>query len=457
MQNRIEPPMYSQGFDRNGGLVAMPRSPAEALEPTRGPRRPRGRRQRRGARKLGPVLRAINGLLTLAAVSLLILGTGVFVFVSEVERPGPLQETKTVIIPERQGARKIAQRLQSEGVIRSHHVFVMHYLLRSLGRWVGKPRVHLKAGEYRFEPGQSLRSVAHVVSRGRSILIQITIPEGLTSWQIVERLRANPQLAGEIEVVPPEGALMPDTYSVRRNWERAEVVNTMLRQQRRFLQRAWEQRQSDLPYKTPEEAVVMASIIEKETGRRAERAKVAAVFINRLRRGMKLQSDPTIIYGLQTGQARWGKPITRSDIRSQTAYNTYHIPALPPTPICNPGRAAIQAALNPAQSKDLYFVADGTGGHVFSQTLAQHNAAVAKWRKIEREIRARQAAQRALEAAREAAAKAAVELPSNDSAAAAPSSPVTTISAFPAPTRKPTRAKRGRRSSNVGLRATRTQ
>ena len=178
-----------------------------------------------------------------------------------------------------------------------------------------------KAGEYQFDPGQSVSEVADEIGKGRSVLFGVTVPEGLTSYQIVERLKAEPGLTGEITTIPAEGSLLPDTYRVPRGMARAAVIELMQTEAKKFLEKAWSQRQADLPVKTPEEALVLASIVEKETGRRDERERVAAVFVNRLKQGMKLQSDPTILYGLSGGQTQWGKPITRNDINSRTAHN----------------------------------------------------------------------------------------------------------------------------------------
>lgn len=186
---------------------------------------------------------------------------------------------------------------------------------------------------------------------------------------------------------------MPDTYRVPRSMDRNKVIEMMQSMMSKFLADAWEKRREGLPVRTPQEAVVLASIVEKETGRRDERAQVAGVFSNRLTKGMRLQSDPTILYGVDGGKVRWGRPIYRSEINRKTAHNTYQIDGLPPTPICNPGRAAIEAVLNPASTTDLYFVADGKGGHIFSETLKEHNAAVANWRRIERELAARKTSQ----------------------------------------------------------------
>ena len=424
----VKPPRGSEG--------AMPKSPSEALEPTRGPARPRGGLQRREARNLSPALRAINGLLTVSALVLALGGGAIMWFGNEVDRAGPLLAAKTVVVREREGSRDIAQRLEDEGVIASHHVFIAHYVARSLSTWFGGKPLQLKAGEYQFEPGQSVREVAEEIAKGRAVLFGVTVPEGLTSWQIVERLKADQGLTGEVGAVPPEGALLPDTYKVPRGMARSAVLELMQTEARKFLEKAWEGRQANLPVKTMAEALVLASIVEKETGKRDERERVAAVFVNRLKSGMKLQSDPTILYGLNLGQTQWGKPITRSDINSKTAHNTYQIPALPPTPICNPGRATILATLAPSQTKDLYFVADGNGSHVFSETLKDHNAAVANWRKTEKEIRAKQGEAKAVKGGAVVLQETEADPAEAAPAAASKSGPVA-ASTVPLPVRKP--------------------
>jgi UPF0755 protein len=383
------------------------RSPSEMLEPRRGPVRPRSLKEREPPRKLGPQLRAMNAVFTCLAVLLSVLAIVVVAFDRETDRAGPLREAKTVMVPEREGAQDIARRLEAAGIIDNSYVFVAHYLVRSAISANEKQRFALKSGEYQFSPGTSIREVTDAIGKGRSITFNITIPEGLTSWHIVERLRADQGLTGDITRIPAEGSLMPDTYRVPKGMSRMAVIEMMQAEQRRFLDRVWAQRNPAVPVRTPEEALILASIVEKETGRRDERERVAAVFVNRLRKSMRLQSDPTILYGLAGGQVQWGKPITRADINSRTPHNTYVISALPPTPICNPGRASIAATLRPAQTNEIYFVADGQGGHIFSETLKDHNAAVSNWRKLEKEIRARQA--QARQAAQQAQAQAEAE------------------------------------------------
>ena len=215
--------------------------------------------------------------------------------------------------------------------------------------------------------------------------LRITMAEGVTSWQVVEGLKAAGFLSGEVAQVPAEGSLAPDTYEVKRGDDRAALLAEMARRQEAILAAEWEARPFGLPYDSPQEALVMASIVEKETGVPEERAQVASVFVNRLQRGMRLETDPTVIYGVTGGQGVLDRGLRRSELNRVTPYNTYRIDGLPPTPIANPGRAAIRAALNPDSTDYVFFVADGTGGHAFSATLEEHNAAVARWREIERQ------------------------------------------------------------------------
>lgn len=226
---------------------------------------------------------------------------------------------------------------------------------------------------------------AALVAEGAPVAYRVSVPEGLTSWQIVEGLRAADFLSGEIAEVPPEGMLAPDTIEVRRGQDRQEIVDRMLSAQEAILAAAWENRQDGLPLANAQEALILASIIEKETSVPDERRLVSSVFINRLNRGMRLQTDPTVIYGITRGQGVLGRGIRASELRAETPWNTYVISGLPPTPIANPGRAAIEAAVNPEDTALIFFVADGTGGHAFAETLEEHNRNVAVWRRIEAE------------------------------------------------------------------------
>ncbi len=257
-----------------------------------------------------------------------------------------------------------------------------------------------------------MMQVMETLRSGKGIVYKVTVPEGLTSYQIMQRVAANDVLVGEMPTdIPVEGSLMPDTYPFQRGTTRSEVIETMKRAQLKFLADVWQRRVSGLPVSTPEELVILASIVEKETGKADERPHVASVFVNRLNQGIKLQSDPTIVYGIFGGQGKpKGRPIYRSDLKKVTGYNTYIIPALPPGPISNPGRASLEAVANPSNTKDLFFVADGTGGHVFAQTLKQHNANVKRWRVIEKRMKA-EAAQKVKDA--EAAAAGATPEVSN--------------------------------------------
>lgn len=369
----------------------MPRSPSEVLEPTRAPRAPRRVRIQREPGPVSGMLRFFNGLLSF--VFLMMLGTAIIALAlrSNFEQPGPLAHATVTVVPKGEGVYEIASRLEREGIVSDRRLFMANYLTERfyISLSGGKP-IHLKAGEFEIRRQASLRQVLETLVEGRTVLYQITIPEGMTSAQIVERIRAEPNLQGEVPSVPPEGSLLPDTYKFSRGMERQELIDRMRTEQQRFVAAVWEKRQTGLPLQTPEQALVLASIVEKETGRADERDRVAGVFVNRLKARMRLQSDPTIVYGIAAGQGSLGRGITRSDIDTKTAYNTYQIDGLPPTPICNPGRPAIEATLNPAKTSDLYFVADGTGGHTFSPTLRDHNSAVQVWRRFEREMKAKQ-------------------------------------------------------------------
>ncbi len=357
------------------------KSPAELMEPGRPPQRPKGGRMSRESRAMGSFIRLFSGILTMLVV-VLVTTAGVALYLyNQYQRPGPLEEARTVAIPKGEGRIQIARRLEREGVISDRWSFLVSHLIKGMNE--GRRSAELKAGEYAFQPGVNIKTVLERIASGRSVAYKLTIPEGLTSQQIVGRINAMTHLTGEITEIPAEGSLMPDTYQLAKGTPRIDVIKRMRKAQARFLDAEWDKRSADLPIQTKQEALILASIVEKETGVKGERGRVAAVFINRLRKNMRLQSDPTIIYGLVGGQGSLGRPIYKSEIKKKTPYNTYTIKGLPPTPIANPGRKAIHAVLNPAQTNDLYFVADGTGGHKFSETLKQHNSAVRQWRKID--------------------------------------------------------------------------
>jgi UPF0755 protein len=246
-----------------------------------------------------------------------------------------------------------------------------------------KAREDLKAGEYQFGAHASLRDVVATIVEGKVIPHQISLPEGLTSEQIVARLLQDDILTGNIMEIPREGSLLPDTYNYTRGISREQIIQRMQAAQQRLVKEVWDRHSPDLPLKTPDQLVVLASLIEKETAKPEERTRVAAVFINRLKQRMRLQSDPTIIYGLVGGKGSLGRAIMKSEIDQPTAYNTYQIEGLPPGPIANPGRASLEAAANPARTRELYFVADGTGGHAFAETYEQHQKNVARLRSME--------------------------------------------------------------------------
>ncbi|MDO8838247.1 MAG: endolytic transglycosylase MltG [Parvibaculum sp.] len=294
------------------------------------------------------------------------------------EAAGPHAEPRIVMLSPGMGVRAIATRLDEAGVISDRQIFLA-------GVRLSKADATLKAGEYEIPAYASMSAIVGILREGRSILHRITIPEGRTSEQAMLIVAADPILVGEVPRTPPEGALLPETYSFTRGATRAELVVLMQKAASDLMAELWAARAENLPFNTPEEAIILASIVEKETGVASERPRVAAVFVNRLRKPMRLQSDPTIIYGLVGGKGALGRPIRRSEIDRPTAYNTYQIDGLPPTPIANPGRASIEAVLNPPVTDEYYFVADGTGGHVFSRTLAEHQRRVLEWRRIERE------------------------------------------------------------------------
>jgi UPF0755 protein len=371
------------------------RTVSAALGPRSVPQRPRDARGTGNVRvgtgessgiKGRPVLKLLNAFLTFFAVILLALGGTAYYLVAAVDSDGPLKEPKLLVVPRNDGTQQIAERLEKEGIVGDKRMFLAGlYALRMATMVPGGRTINLKAGEYEIKPGASIRSLVDTMSEGRSVLMRITVPEGLTSWQIVERLKNEQGLTGDLREIPAEGSLLPETYSLPRGSTRTAFIEMMQAAQKKLVDQLWADRQENLPVKTPAEAIVLASVVEKETGRNDERDRVASVFVNRLRKGMQLQSDPTILYGLALGKVQWGKTIFQSEIRSKTAHNTYVIPALPPTPICNPGRLTIEATLKPASTNDLFFVADGRGGHVFAETNRQHEANVAKWRLVERE------------------------------------------------------------------------
>lgn len=325
-----------------------------------------------------PVLWLAAGFAFLLVAAAGVVAGGYYWLEREFTEPGPAGPDETVMIEPGSGLIRIANTLEREGLISDAFVF---RAMVSLEGGEGD----LRAGEYAIPEAASMETIYRILLEGETIQYPVTAAEGLTSAMIVRLVEAHPMLTGETGPVPPEGSLLPETYMVPRGTPRRDVIERMAEAQDRLLAELWPQRDPDLPFDTVEEAIILASIVEKETGVAEERPLVASVFVNRMRRGMRLQSDPTIIYGLTQGEPL-GRGIRRSELESLAGgYNTYQIDGLPPTPIANPGEASIRAVLNPPESDYLYFVADGTGGHVFAETLAEHNRNVAAWRRIERQ------------------------------------------------------------------------
>ncbi len=333
---------------------------------TRQPRA-RGAPPRGGGRSIGRV--AIAASLTSVALALL----AVWTFAG----PGPSAakgEATDVVLPPGAGLPGIARALDQAHLIRSRAAFMAAAVITGGAR-------HLKAGEYEFPSGAPLAQIISAIQRGAVLRHFITIPEGYTSREVVDVLRAAAFLAGPVQS-PPEGSLLPETYEVRRGDSRMEVISRMAAARRDLLMQLWARRSPGLPYETSAQAVVLASVVEKETAKAEERPRIAAVFLNRLKKGMRLESDPTVIYAV-SGGVPLGHGLRVSELASPSPYNTYRFAGLPPTPITNPGRAALTAALNPARTDDLFFVADGSGGHVFASTFEAHKRNVARWRNIE--------------------------------------------------------------------------
>ena len=350
------------------------RSPGEALQPDAAPPPPAG------ARKPRPIVATISGVLSFIGIAAVALVIMVSLAIQRIDAPGPLPDDKVVIIVPGTDVGDIVAQLEHEGVIDS--ATLMTGTLYAEG-----DRSKIKAGEYRFKQNASLRDVIDTLVMGKQILHAVTIPEGLTSEQICDRLRADDILTGDIKTVPKEGTLMPDTFKFARGTTRDQLLRTMQQEQKRIVREVWDHRAQDTPIKSPYEMLTLASIVEKETGKADERPRVAGVFVNRLVKGIPLQSDPTIVYGLVGGKATLGRGILKSEIEQRTPYNTYAVSGLPPGPICNPGRAAMEAVANPSRTKDIYFVADGTGGHAFAETLDQHKQNVLHWRQIEKDAK----------------------------------------------------------------------
>jgi UPF0755 protein len=332
----------------------------------------RSPRRRPGSTGYGLTAR---GTLSGLALVVIVLILGVFGFLYAGPGPKAAEGAATTVIINRGNIPGIARRLKRAGVIRSQAVFML------MAKLTGGPS--LKAGEYAIRDRESVASIISDLRAGRVVRHFVTIPEGWTSQMAADAVNASPVLTG-VAPVPPEGSLLPETYEVRRGDSRAAVIGRMKAAQDALLEKLWPARRPDVPLASPAAAVTLASIVEKETGVAAERPRIAAVFENRLKAGMRLESDPTVIYGVSHG-VPLGRGLTVSELAAETPYNTYKIAGLPPTPIANPGRASLEAVLNPPQTSELYFVANGTGGHAFASSYDEHQKNVARWRDLERQ------------------------------------------------------------------------
>ncbi|MBY2910641.1 endolytic transglycosylase MltG [Rhizobium leguminosarum] len=352
----------------------IPKSPSEALRPERVPEPPK-----RSKKARGQVVLFLNFIMTLAVLVCVVAIIGFYYATSTYRNPGPLQTNTNFIVRNGAGLTEIASNLERNAIISDARIF--RYLTAthlSAGE-------SLKAGEYEIKARASMRDIMELLKSGKSILYSVSFPEGLTVRQMFDRMLQDTVLEGDLPAaLPTEGSLRPDTYKFSRGTKRSEIIEQMAAAQQKLVDQIWDKRDSSLPLRSKEEFVTLASIVEKETGVPDERAHVASVFLNRLGKGMRLQSDPTIIYGLFGGEGKPAdRPIYQSDLKRDTPYNTYVIKGLPPTPIANPGKDALEAVANPWKTQDLYFVADGSGGHVFAATLEEHNANVKRWRKLE--------------------------------------------------------------------------
>jgi UPF0755 protein len=355
----------------------VPKSANEALRPEPGTPPPVKVRSRKSRSQIVVFLNFLMTIMVLAAVG---AGAAVYFGKQQFDRAGPLSEAGNYEVKRGAGITEIAAQLENQRFITDARVFRMGAKAYGMDK-------KLKAGEYQIKPGASMREVLATLTSGKSVLYSLTIPEGLTVEQIWGRIAASDALTGEMpKTIPPEGALFADTQRFAKGTTREEIVAKLMGDQKKLVDEIWSRRAPGLPIENVEDFVTLASIVEKETGQNDERSRVASVFMNRLNKGMRLQSDPTILYGLFGGKGRPAdRAILKSDIEKPTPYNTYTIDGLPPTPIANPGRAALEAVANPSKTDDLFFVADGTGGHAFATTLADHNANVARWREVEKQ------------------------------------------------------------------------
>ena len=317
-------------------------------------------------------------VLFFVALFVTLMGGGLWLGNRILNEPGPLAATKNVVIPRGAGPQTMAKLLNDEGVLNHPRLFRIALMIDPTPR-------PIKAGEYEVPAHVSMWSLLELLQSGKQVQRRLTVIEGMTTAEVVDLVRKTEALSGEITLDLKEGDLLPETYFFAREDTRDGLLMRMKEAMDKTLDEAWRKRAAGLPLANRRDALTLASIIEKETAVPAERTRVAAVYINRLRRRMKLDSDPTTIYGLTLGKVPFNRELTRADLQSNSPYNTYVVTGLPPGPICNPGRASIMAAVNPARDRALYFVADGQGGHAFANTLAEHNRNVERWRQIQRE------------------------------------------------------------------------
>ncbi|HVY13049.1 MAG TPA: endolytic transglycosylase MltG [Alphaproteobacteria bacterium] len=321
-------------------------------------------------------MKALGALFAFLFILLIGGGVAAVVLLPKFTGPGPLEAEKDMVIARGTGISAIGHQLEKEGVIRSYYAFRLHHVLD------GTP--DLKAGEYLFGPHETLQNVIMKMATGEVVVRKVTVPEGTTSAAVVEMLKQEKALTGDIAAIPPEGSLAPDTYRFAYGDSRQGLIDQMQKEMQAAVDNIWAQRDADTPLQNPQQMVALASIVEKETGLAAERPRVAGVYVNRMRKNMLLQSDPTVIYGITHGAGPLARPITITDLTTPTPYNTYTQQGLPPGPIANPGKASLMAAAKPEKHEFIYFVADGSGGHKFAATLEQHNQNVAAWRQFQK-------------------------------------------------------------------------
>ena len=290
--------------------------------------------------------------------------------------PGRADADQTIVLERGVGLDQISRALKDAGIINNAFVFRVGVRLN------GNTRA-LRAGEYFIPARATAKSIMDLLVSGKTVVRRLTVPEGLTVVQVAALIESVAALDGELGELPDEGAVLPETYFFAWGDARAALLTRMQAAMREALAELWAERDEGLPFDTPQQALVLASIVERETARPDERARIAGIFVNRMRLGMRLQSDPTVAYGLTLGKAPLGRSLTRADLRSDTPYNTYVVNGLPPGPITSPGRAAIAAVVHPAVTDELYFVADGQGGHAFAKTLPEHQRNVARWRALQ--------------------------------------------------------------------------